>query len=103
MLGLHCCVIFPCLIWSVPFLFRFKLFTISYSNTEPLKNRARKVESRIEHQCAKGLFESRTYWRMNTINITMATMKLVTKAIVSFYPCVVGQVKGDNFGERLKP
>lgn len=33
----------------------------------------------------------------------MATMKLVTKAIVSFYPCVEGQVKGDNFGERLKP
>lgn len=39
----------------------------------------------------------------NTINITMATMKLVTKAIVSFYPYVEGQVKGDNFGERLKP
>lgn len=61
MLGLHCCVIFPCLIWSVSFLFRFKLFTISYSNTEPLKNRARKIGSRIEHLCAKGLFESRTY------------------------------------------
>lgn len=61
MLGLHCRVIFPCLIWSVSFLFRFKLFTISYSNTKPLKNRARKIGSRIEHLCSKGLFESRTY------------------------------------------
>lgn len=60
MLGLHCCVIFPCLIWSVSFLFLFKLFTIIYSNTDPLKNRAGKIGSRIEHLCAKGLFESRT-------------------------------------------
>lgn len=61
MLRLHCCVIFPCLIWSVSFLSRFKLFTMSYSNTEPLKNRAGNIGSRIEHLCAKGLFESRAY------------------------------------------
>lgn len=60
MLGLHCCVIFPCVIWSVSFLFPFKLFTIINSNTDPLKNRAGKIGSRIEHLCAKGLFESGT-------------------------------------------